>query len=82
MDQLTITLRAARVNCGLTLEDVAAITKKSKDTIQKYEKDSTNIPRDLMVTLIGLYSVNVDNLFFGLESDFIGSNKTKEQARV
>lgn len=67
-----ITLRAARVNCGLTLKDVANITGKCADTISKYESDSTSIPRDLSVQLIELYGVPQENIFFGRESSLNG----------
>ncbi|BFH15583.1 hypothetical protein J6TS7_56320 [Paenibacillus dendritiformis] len=70
-----ITLRAARVNRGLTLQKVAALSKKSIDTISKYEKDSTNIPRDLMSCLLEIYEVPANYIFFGKESDFIGKIK-------
>ncbi|GIO39271.1 hypothetical protein J41TS12_41320 [Paenibacillus antibioticophila] len=67
-----ITLRAARVNRGLTLEEVAGILKKSVDTIRKYEKDSSHIPRDLLVSLLKLYQVPDEHIFFGPESSFHG----------
>ena len=70
---MIITLRAARVNRGLTLKEVANSINKSIDTINKYEIDSTNIPRKLMIDLLNLYRVSPDNIFFGKESDFIES---------
>lgn len=73
---LQITLRAARVNCGLTLKDVAKHTRRSVDMISKYEIDSTNIPRDLMVSLIDLYDIPSENIFFGSESSFHGLRRS------
>jgi transcriptional regulator with XRE-family HTH domain len=72
MCNIIITLRAARVNRGLTLNDVAEETGKSVDTISKYEKDSTDIPRSLLIALLNLYGMRADNIFFGRESDFTG----------
>ncbi|WP_199615504.1 helix-turn-helix domain-containing protein [Paenibacillus alkalitolerans] len=72
MRGLQITLRAARVNCGFTLKEVAHQTGRSTETISKYEIDSTNIPRDLMVELIALYQVPDEHIFFGKESSFHG----------
>lgn len=78
-----VTLRAARINCGFTTKEVGAITGKSEATIQKYEKDSTNIPRDLSVVLLQLYKVPEEHIFFGRESVFIGSaEKRKRKKRV
>lgn len=75
-----LTLRAARVNCGYTTKDVARITGRHHETIGSYEKDSTNIPRDLMVLLLDLYQVSYENIFFGKESDFHGSIRKKYSA--
>lgn len=72
MRGLQVTLRAARVNCGYTLKDVAEKTGRSMDTISKYENDSTNIPRNLMVMLIDLYNIPDEHIFFGSESSFHG----------
>ena len=38
---MKISLKAARVNAGLTQDEVAKITKKSKSTIVSYEKGRT-----------------------------------------
>lgn len=81
MSRLQITLKAARVNCGFTLKDVAEKTGKSVDTISKYEADSTNIPRDLMVDLINLYRVPDEIIFFGKESSFHGLIRRHQTAR-
>jgi transcriptional regulator with XRE-family HTH domain len=72
MCNIIITLRAARVNRGLTLVDVSRKTGKSVDTISRYEKDSSDIPRSLLVTLLDLYGIGADNIYFGRESDFTG----------
>lgn len=72
-----ITLRAARVNCGFRLREVADYCEKSVDTIIKYEKNSNDIPHDLMKKLLELYGVTIDEIFFGLLSDFIGQHKAR-----
>lgn len=75
-----ITLKAARVNRGLKQREVAEIVGKNVDTITKYEKDSTEIPRLLSKSLLELYQVPEDLIFFGPESDFTGKNlQDKEQ---
>lgn len=70
-----ITWRAARVNRGLTLEEVAEISGKSKDTVMRYEKDSSSIPYDLKNLWLSLYDVPEEFIYFGLESDLIGKSK-------
>lgn len=79
MSQYMITLRAARINKGLSLREVAKVVKKHPDTIRKYEIDSTNIPRELMNQLLDLYGVPTpDIIFFGKESDFTGLDNSKK----
>lgn len=72
-----ITLRAARVNCGFRLKEVADHCEKSVDTIIKYEKNSNDIPHDLMLKFLELYDVTINDIFFGKLSDFIGLHKSR-----
>lgn len=72
MPDFYITLRAARVNRGFTLKDVAVKVNKCTETISRYEADSTDIPRDLSVQLLELYGVPANYIFFGKESSFTG----------
>lgn len=74
-----ITWRAARVNQGYTLRQVAALSGKCVDTIIRYEKDSTDIPHDLMMLWLRLYEVPPTMVFCGRESDLIGTkHKTRD----
>lgn len=76
-----ITLRAARINRGLTRELVASHVNKSVDTIRKYEADSSDIPRDLLVSLLDLYEVPDEHIFFGKESVKTGFSRTLYQKK-
>lgn len=60
---LKISLKAARINAGLTQEAVAAMLKKSKVTIINWEKDKTSIDKGNFDALCRLYSVDEDNIF-------------------
>lgn len=77
-----VTLRAARINCGLTREEVAAKACKSVDTIRKYETDSSDIPRDLLVVLLTMYEVPDEHIFFGKESVKTGLNRVLYQKKT
>ena len=57
-----ISLRAARINSGLELEEVAEKCNRSVSTIKKYERDSDKIPLNLKTRLINLYHVPQDYL--------------------
>ena len=67
---MKITLRAARVNSGFTLIDSSKRLGVNKDTLSKYEKDSTDIPRSLLTKMTDQYHINANNIFFGNESEF------------
>lgn len=60
-----LTLRALRVDAGLTLRGVAKKTGRNFQTIAKYEKDSTKIPIDLLQELAAIYRVSIDDIFLG-----------------
>lgn len=73
---IKITLRAARVNAGLRLVEAAELFGINKDTLSKYEKDSTNVPRSFFVQIENIYGVPLNNIFFGQESDFFRKLKS------
>lgn len=58
------TLKACRINAGYTLREVATKVNKNFQTISKYEKNSTNIPFELLKDLSILYNVNLDDIFW------------------
>lgn len=60
---LKISLKAARINAGITQEAVAAMLKKSKVTIINWEKGKTSIDKGNFDALCRLYSVDEDNIF-------------------
>ena len=66
---LKITLRAARVNAGYKLIEAAKEFGINKDTLSKYEKDSSNIPRKFFIKIEEIYKIPVENIF-GNQSDF------------
>ena len=61
---MKITLKAARVNAGLTQDDVARILKKSKNTIVSYEKGRSSPSVETGKALAALYNTSVDDLIF------------------
>lgn len=67
---IKVTLRAARVNTGLSLIEASKIFGINKDTLAKYEKDSSNIPRSIFIQIEDIYKIPVDNIFFGPQSEF------------
>jgi transcriptional regulator with XRE-family HTH domain len=67
---MKITLRAARVNRGLTQTEAASKFGIHRDTLYRYEADSSNAPRKFVMKVEEVYGIPVDYIFFGKESDF------------
>lgn len=63
LEELQISLAAARVNAGMTQEEIARIMKVSKQTIINWEKGRTipGIPE--MEMLARLYKIPQNNIF-------------------
>lgn len=68
MEKLQITLAAARVNAGMTQEDVANKLKVGKRTIINWEK-GTSIPSFADMNMLSqIYGIPMDNIFLPKES--------------
>lgn len=67
---IKITLRAARINIGMTQDDAAAQFGIHQATLAKYEQDSTNVPRPFYIKIEDVYGIPVENIFFGKLKDF------------
>lgn len=61
MADIKISLASARVNAGLTQEDVAKTLKVSKATVVNWEKGKTVPSFATLNTLSGLYDMPIDN---------------------
>ena len=63
MGKLRISLAAARVNAGLTQEDVAKFLKVGKQTIVSWEKGESEPKISQALALSSLYKIPLDNIF-------------------
>lgn len=62
------TIKAARVNAGLTQKDVAKALGVSETTVIKWEK-GTSVPlADKFVEMCKLYNVSMDDVFLSTKS--------------
>jgi DNA-binding XRE family transcriptional regulator len=61
---MRISLRAARVNAGLTQDEVARQVNKSKNTIVSYEKGRSMPDIETGKALAKLYGMSVDDIIF------------------
>lgn len=61
---MAITLKAARVNIGLTQEDAAKALNISKGTLINYEKYRTKPDIETSKQIAALYNTTIDDLIF------------------
>ncbi len=61
---MRVSLRAARVNSGLTLAEAALKIGVSKDTVRNWEIGKTYPDVMDMEKIMNLYSVRYDDIFF------------------
>lgn len=64
-----ISLRAARVNSGYTIEEAANWVSISIEELFEYEKDAREMPFLTALEIIKLYRFPSDVIHFGIESD-------------
>ena len=68
MEKIQISLAAARVNKGLTQEEVAKLMSVSKQTIINWEKGRVVIGIPEVEMLSRIYKIPKDNIFLPYES--------------
>jgi len=76
VEGIKITLKAARVNLGLTLKDAAKKFNLHHETLAKYEQDSSNVPRSFFVQLERVYGIPEEYIYFGKQDLFVAEMKT------
>ena len=59
---MAISIKAARVNAGLTQVELAELLKKSKSTIINYESYSTNVPINVALEMAKLFGLSVNEI--------------------
>lgn len=69
MEQLKITLAAARVNAGMTQEEVAKKMQVSKSTIINWEKGKKMLGVAQLYFLSNLYKIPIENIFLPFNSN-------------
>lgn len=67
---MILTIKAARVNCNLTLIQASQQLGINKDTLSRLERNSTDISISLVQKMSKLYHVPIDQLYFGKLEDF------------
>lgn len=77
---MKISLKACRVNVGMTLKEASQIFGVHYETLSNYENDSTNVPRTFFIKLEDVYGIPTEYIYFGKQTDHI--NTMKENSKV
>ncbi|WP_438351575.1 helix-turn-helix transcriptional regulator [Paenibacillus sp. FA6] len=64
-----ITLRMARENCHLTIEEAAEKAEISSGTLRRWERNSECAKLSPSLRLLKVYGVSLNHVFFGREVD-------------
>lgn len=64
MSELKISLRAARVNANLTLDEASEALHTTKQTLINYEKGITSPTVDKLIEICHLYGVRIESILF------------------
>lgn len=64
-----LTIRAARVNLGLTRKEAAKIFDIHHETLANYESDSTKVPRSFFIKIESIYGIPLEKIYFGKEEE-------------
>lgn len=68
MQNLEISLEAARVNAGLSAEQVAFEMHVAPRDVEAWEKDSSELTVMQAKMLSELYRIPLDNMYFGVSA--------------
>ena len=63
-ESIRISLKAARVNAGLTMEDVCKSLRVSKATVLNWEKGYTMPSAEKAIAMSELYKIPLENIIF------------------
>ena len=64
---MAISIRAARVNAGLTQTQLGESVGKSKGTIASYENYATKVPIDVALAMAKVFGMSVDDIIWTQE---------------
>lgn len=67
-DKIQISIRSARVNAGLNMEEASKKLGVHVNTLRNWEKDSTNIEYHMAKKMAKLYNISDEFIFFGKDT--------------
>lgn len=79
---IQFSLKAARINAGLTIVEASEMASIHPQTLSKYEKDSSDISVSLLNKLSTIYQVPEDYIFLGKQYDLIRTITLKRKETI
>lgn len=73
-----ITLEAARINAGYSMQEASVLFGVHHQTLSSYEKDSSKVPFSFVDKVPQVYKVPKVNIFFGDKYEFIRTLRNKD----
>ena len=70
-----ITLRAARISCGYTVEEVAEYCGVTTDKLNEFENDCKGMPISIGLKISNLYNLPPSAIFIGSETEYISGHR-------
>lgn len=68
---IKLTLKAARVNKGMTQKEAATKFGVHYQTLASWEKDNSEMAHSKIKLIPEIYGIPMKNIFFGKENEFI-----------
>ncbi|WP_135549016.1 helix-turn-helix domain-containing protein [Desulfosporosinus fructosivorans] len=70
-----VTLRSAREMNGYSMEDIAVVCGITVEDVKMYEEDTRKMPFDLAKKAKRLFRINIEQIFVGLESEYVKNHR-------
>lgn len=71
----TLTLKAIRINLGLTLEEASTMIGISKDTLANYERGTTYPDVPIIKRIEDVYNISYDKINFLVKDTALSNNE-------
>lgn len=78
----TLTLRAIRVNLGLSLEEASTLIGVSKDTLSNYERGTTYPDVPTIKRMEDVYKITYDKINFLVDDTVLNGKKEKGGVKI
>ncbi|AMB93603.1 helix-turn-helix domain-containing protein [Aerococcus sanguinicola] len=68
---MKFSIKACRINCGLSAETVADFCGIHVQTLRRYERDSSSMPCQVLENLCYLYQMEKEHIYLGSADELV-----------